>query len=563
MVYAAREGGVPASFVSRLKPASDKFNRSTFSPMRAMMMKPVLSFRVSVAAILCLGVMLGVSRAGDFDWTYWRGPQMNGHSTLENLPDTWDAEGGEGSNLIWKREDLGTRSTPVCLGNKLYFMARDSAGTSQDREKVVCLDAATGETLWENKFNVYLSDVPAERVAWSNITVDPQTGDVFALGVCGLFQCIAGEQTVRPLGKVNADGKAEMVSFEPGDTIWQHSMHEEYGLLSTYGGRTNHPILHENNVLITAVFIGWGDKAKPQDQYIAFDKRNGQPVWYEGTRPLPYDTTYSGAVLTTFDGEAAMVFGSGDGGFHAFQPRTGKKLWNYQVSSRGVNTTPLVVDGRVYAGHSEENLDDTKMGAFFCLDGNARGDITNSGEIWRVKELFFGKGAPLMIDDLLYVIDDRAKLFVLNPENGEQLSRTALGRAQRSSPLYADGKIYTCTNSGIFYTLKPDGQGGVETLHKARLGSCLGRLHHRGSRDASMFLWRMPSIASGTPTSPHVEMHLRRCWLTKSTAPTIRTWPTCKSSRPSHCCCPVRTSSFRSGSTTPRVNGSAMHSRAR
>ena len=416
------------------------------------MMKRVLSFPVSAAVVLCLGTLLGVvasaSSAGDFDWTYWRGPQMNGHSTLKNLPDTWDPEGGEGSNLLWKREDLGTRSTPACLGDKLYLLARDSAGTAQDGEKVVCLNAATGETIWENKFNVYLSDVPAERVAWSNLTVDPETGDVFALGVCGLFQCIDGET---------------------GETKWQHSMHEEYGLLSTYGGRTNHPILHENNVLITAVFIGWGDKAKPQDQYIAFDKRNGQPVWYEGTRPLPYDTTYSGAVLTTFDGEAAMVFGSGDGGYHAFQPRTGKKLWNYQVSSRGVNATPLVVDGRLYCGHSEENLDDTKMGAFFAVDGTKRGDLTSSGEIWRVKELFFGKAAPLMIDGLLYVVDDRAKLHVLNPENGEQLSRTPLGRAQRSSPLYADGKIYTCTNSGICYTLKPDGEGGVETLHKVRL----------------------------------------------------------------------------------------------
>ena len=60
-----------------------------------------------------------------------------------------------------------------------------------------------------------------------------------------------------------------------------------------------------------------------------------------------------------------------------------------------------------------------------------------------------------MIDGLLYVVDDRAKLHVLNPENGEELGRTALGRAQRSSPLYADGKIYTCSHSGNCYTLRP------------------------------------------------------------------------------------------------------------
>jgi len=426
--------------------------------------------------------------AGEYDWTYWRGPQMNGHSTLKNLPDSWDPKGGEGSNLLWKREDLGTRSTPVCLNNKLYFLARDSAGTSNDGEKVVCLNAETGETIWQYKFNVYLSDVPAERVAWSNVVADPETGDVFALGVCGLFSCLDGEN---------------------GDVKWQHSMHEEYGLLSTYGGRTNFPIIHENNVLISAVFIGWGDKAKPQDQYIAFDKRNGQPVWYEGTRPLPFDTTYSGAVLATLGGEAALVFGSGDGGVHAFQPRTGKPIWNYNVSSRGINTTPLVVDDRVYSGHSEENLDDTAMGAVFCLDGTLQGDITQKGEIWRVKELFFGKCAPLMIDDLLYVIDDRAKLRILNPENGEEVGMERLGTVQRSSPLYADGKIYTCTANGRWYTLKPDGEGGVEVLHKMRLrgesnGSIIaaeGRLYIPLS-DGMYCVGTGDAPQGGEPTSP-------------------------------------------------------------
>jgi outer membrane protein assembly factor BamB len=420
---------------------------SSRQPMRVLKMIPRVPLLILSLSFVGASLTNG-ARAGDFDWAYWRGPQMNGHSTLKNLPDTWDPAGGEGSNLLWKRDDMGTRSTPVCLNNKLYFLARHSAGTVNDGERVVCLNAETGETVWEHRFNVYLSDVPAERVGWSNVVADPETGDVFALGVCGLFLCLDGET---------------------GEVKWQHSMHEEYGLLSTYGGRTNSPIIHENNVLISAVFIGWGEKSRPQDHYIAFDKRNGQPVWYEGTRPLPNDTTYSGPVLTTFDGEAAVVFGSGDGGVHAFQPRTGKRLWWYDVTSRGINTTPLVVDGKVYCGHSEENLDDTKMGAVFCLDGTKRGNLNEDGEVWRVKELFFGKCAPLMIDNLLYVIDDRAKLHILNPETGETVGFERLGTVQRSSPLYADGKIYTCTADGRFYTLKPDGKGGVEILHRMRV----------------------------------------------------------------------------------------------
>ncbi|MEW4528660.1 PQQ-binding-like beta-propeller repeat protein [Maioricimonas sp. JC845] len=396
-------------------------------------------------AIACLDSPAAL--AAGTDWPYWRGPQMNGVSTEKNLPTEWDPDGGEGSNLLWKREDLGTRSTPIVMNGKVYVLCRDLPETNKEGEKVVCLDAATGETIWENRWNVFLSDVPDTRVAWSAVVGDPETGNVFALGVCGQFQCMNGET---------------------GETIWSHSMSEEYGLLTTYGGRTNFPIIHETNVIISGVIIGWGEYAKPQHRFIAFDKRNGQPTWYEGTRPLPHDTTYSAPVLTVFNGEAALVFGSGDGGVHAFQPRTGKRIWTYNVSKRGINTTPLVVGDRVYCGHSEENLDDTKMGALFCLDGTRKGDITESGELWRVKELFAGKSSPLHVDGRIYAFDDRAKLWVVDAETGEKIYSKSLGTMMRASPLYADGKIYAAEANGRWYTMKPT-EDGVEFLHRMRL----------------------------------------------------------------------------------------------
>ncbi len=409
-----------------------------------------------IRILVCLSSLILLTggssvQAGEFDWPFWRGPQQNGISTEKNLPDEWNPEGGEGSNLVWKREDLGTRSTPIVMNGKLYTLCRDKPGTKEEAEKVVCLNAATGETLWESRYGVYLSDVPAERVAWSSVVADPETGHVFALGVCGLFKCLDGET---------------------GDELWSRSLHEEYGLLSTFGGRTNFPVVHENHVIISSVVIGWGDMAKPAHRFIAFDKRNGQPVWFNGTRLLPEDTTYSAPVLTTFNGEAAMVFASGDGGVHAFQPRTGKPLWFYNVSGRGINTTPLVVGDRVFCGHSEENLDDTKMGALFAIDGTQSGDITTRGEIWRTKELFVGKSAPLLINDRLYAVDDRAKLHIVNPETGESIAEQRLGTQMRNSPIYADGKIYTCSLNGRWYILKPTDEG-VEVVHQLRLdGEC-------------------------------------------------------------------------------------------
>lgn len=387
--------------------------------------------------------------AAGSDWPYWRGPLMNGNSTETGLVETWNPEGGEGSNLLWKRADLGTRSTPIVMNGRLYVLCRDKPYTADEGEKIVCVDAATGQTIWEHRWNVYLSDVPDTRVAWSAVVGDPETGNVYALGVCGLFSAFKGDT---------------------GELLWSHSMHEEYGLLSTYGGRTNFPIVFEDNVIVSAVIIGWGEQAKPTHRYIAFDKYNGQPVWFEGTKPFPEDTTYSAPVLGVFDGQAALVFGAGDGGVYAFQPRTGKKLWGYQLSERGINTSPVIYQDYVICGHSEENIGTTQMGGLVCLNGK------DGTEVWKHTQRFVGKSPPIVAGDLLVAIEDGGKLLILDPHTGQELYSRKVDTMMRASPLYADGKLYLLTANGRWWVFKivSEGTGDqrkvtLEQVHSLRL----------------------------------------------------------------------------------------------
>lgn len=392
---------------------------------------------LSVVATVCFVLVLAGPATAD--WPYWLGPNFTGVSGEKNLPDQWNPQGGEGSNVLWARE-VSVRSTPTVMNGRMYILTNSYPEDEKKAgEKVVCLNAETGETHWEYEFNVYLSDVPIERVGWSSVVCDPESGNVYALGVCGYFCCLNGET---------------------GDLVWDRSLHEEFGVLSTYGGRTNHPIIHENHVLISGVVIGWGEMAKPAHRFLCFDKTNGVPVWFRGTRLLPEDTTYSAPVIAAIDGELQMIFGSGDGGIYSFQPRTGKMLWKYMVSGRGINTAPLVVGNRVYCGHGEENLDTTEMGAIYCIDATQRGDITKSGEIWRKTGYFVGRSSPIMIEGRLYFADDRAKLHCLNPDNGEALGKPVpMGTMMRSSLLYADGKIFANETNGRGYILTPTETG--------------------------------------------------------------------------------------------------------
>ncbi len=374
------------------------------------------------------------------DWTYWRGPNFDGVSATTNLPETWDPDGGDDSNLVWKSTEFAGRSTPVVLNGKLYTTLRAEPGTKREGERVVCLDAKTGKFLWENRFNVWLSDVPDTRVGWASLVADPETGNIYCLGVCDYFLCINGET---------------------GETIWGVPLHEQFGMLSTYGGRTNFPIVFEDLVIISGVITNWGDRAKPNHRFIAFDKRSGECVWFNGTVDSPDDTTYSGPSLVTIDGQKQLIVGVGDGSVWGFQPRTGRPLWNHKISRRGLFTTPLVVGNIVYANHSEENVNGSTMGSVEAIKITGVGSNTTVQPLWRVEELMVGRAAPQLIDGKLYVVDDRCKMWVLDAQTGDALTeRITIGdRKQYGCMLYADNKLYVLTENGYWAIFEPTDDG--------------------------------------------------------------------------------------------------------
>ncbi|MEN0110414.1 MAG: PQQ-binding-like beta-propeller repeat protein, partial [Planctomycetota bacterium] len=400
-------------------------------------------------ATLAVALILAASVAEATDWPTWRGPNGDGTSAETDLVTTWKPAGGEGSNVLWASEALAGRSTPVVLDGRLYTLVRDRPGSEQEGEKVVCVDAATGEERWTHRFNVYLSDVPDTRVGWSSVCADPETGRVYAQGVCGYFVCL--------------DGKS-------GDVVWSRSLHEELGLLSTYGGRTGFPLIHDDTVITSAVVIGWGDSpkwgllAKPAHRFLAFGKATGELRWLSGTRLIPYDTTYSTPAQVTLAGQRALVFGSGDGAVWAMQAGTGKLLWKHQLSRRGLNVSPVVDDqGRVFTSHSEENPVGNAMGALVALDGTRVGDggptDLSDSPLWKNYQVMAGKSSPLVIGDRLYVVNDSGKLLVFDTASGEQLDRKSVGRVMRGSPIFADGKIYACSRGGTWRVFEPTGSG--------------------------------------------------------------------------------------------------------
>jgi outer membrane protein assembly factor BamB len=395
------------------------------------------------AVALAAAIGGGWSKAAD--WPDWRGPQQDRHYAGPSLVASFDPEAG--TNVVWKNDEAGGISTPVIMGGRLFTLVRHKPGTQEEAEKVLCLDAISGKKLWENVFNVYLSDVPAERVGWSAVVADPASNTVFAHGVCGAFTAI---------------------DAATGKTKWQRSLHEEFGFLSTYGGRTNIPVVFEDLVIASAVVTGWGDTARPAHRFLGMDKETGAVCWMNGTKELPEDTTYSTPSLADFGGEAALVFGSSDGSVWNFQPRTGKAVWNFKLSRRGINTAPLVDGDTVVISQSEENLDNTSMGSATVFKAVGAGDITATAAVWQKKGIMDGRSMPVVLGERVYFVDDGAKVYAFDKKTGTAVGRPQklLGTIVRGSPLVADGKLYVCSTSG-WHVLEPTADG-VKFVNRMR-----------------------------------------------------------------------------------------------
>jgi len=381
------------------------------------------------------------------DWPEWRGPNRDGVSTETGLPSRW-SPAGEG--LAWKAP-YGSRATPAIFGNRLYLW-NASVDTVKEREKtqerLLCLDADTGKLIWEKRFNVFHTDVPAHRIAWASPSVDPSTGSVYVFGVDGHLHAL------------DATGKI----------LWERQLTEEFGAITTHGGRTVSPVIEGNLVIVSTLTSGWGDQARGLNRYFAFDKRNGTTVWISSPQPKHYDTNYSTPIVITAGGRRLLVVGGSDGTFYGLEANTGRSIWQLELSKRAILTSAAYRGATLYLSHSEENLDTSEMGMVGALDAAVEGKLTPDKLAWRSFGIQGGFASPVTDGERLYMMDNGAVLMAFELAGGKRLWEKPLGTIQKASPVLADGKLYTGTENGKFYIIKPSASG-PEILDSDQLGT--------------------------------------------------------------------------------------------
>ena len=436
--------------------------------------------RLSPRAINCVAVFAfaftafvswSSSSAQDSNWANWRGPEQSGISRETNLVEDWSLEPRK--NVDWVAE-TGGRCTPIVLNGRIYLNCRtnddfnDPEEKIHSQEQVICW-SEDGKELWRDKFNVFKTDIPSPRVGWAAMCGDEETGYVYSHSVCGLLKCYS------PDGKI----------------VWEKSLMEEYGKISGYGGRTQTPIIDEDRLIVSFLTTNWGDMKGPgpKHYYYAFDKKTGELQWISAPGGQPKDTNYSAPVVAVVKGQRMLIGGNADGGIYAMNARTGKSIWGFRMSRRGLNTTPVVVGDKVYISHGEDNIDNVEFGRVQCIDATGTGDVTETHGLWREDGVKAGYTALLAKDGMLFVVADIGNMICYDCETGERLWEHDLGTVGKGSPVWADGKIYATEVNGHMHIVKPSREG-CEQLSKVKLASA-----NEGVGDDEIYA--SPAISNG------------------------------------------------------------------
>jgi outer membrane protein assembly factor BamB len=377
------------------------------------------------------------------DWPEWRGATRDGRSPETRLPEKWSPKG---ENLLW-RVPYGGRSGPIVLGDRLYLHNTVGHGASE-QERVMCLDANTGKVIWEKHFTVYNSDIPAHRTGWAAPAGDPETGNIYVQGGGGLLTALSRD----------------------GRILWQREMTQEFGLITTHGGRTTSPMVEGDKLIVSGPTFGWGAHGPGSTKFYAFDKRTGEVIWASAPGGRPTDTTYSPLMVAEVNGTRLVITGASDGAVHAVKLGTGEAVWKYDMSKRGINTGVIMVGNLAYVSHSEENYDTNEMGAVAMIDAASRGDIPLAKTAWRFTGFQPGFSSPVTDGKVIYQVDNGAILMAFDAATGNKLWQQKLGTIQRASLVFGDGKLYVGTENGKFFILRPHA-GGAEVLSEVELGT--------------------------------------------------------------------------------------------
>jgi outer membrane protein assembly factor BamB len=344
------------------------------------------------------------------NWPQWRGPDGTGISRETNLPLKWSAS----ENVRWKAPLPGPgMSSPIVWGNRVFLT--QSLDREGKRRALLCFDRKDGKQLWQavTEFEGKESTYDGEK------------------HFCSASPVTDGERVVVSFAS------AGIVCYDMnGKPVWKR----ELGPCDQIWGTAASPIIYQNLVIHN---FGPGERTF----LIALDKKTGKDVWKLdahgkfGTTQPEWIGSWSTPVICRRDGRDELIMTWPDE-VRAYEPRTGKLLWNSKGLGKLVYTSPLATADCVVA------MSGFGGPAVALRRGSETGDITDTNRLWREEKAPQRIGSGVIVGEHLFRVNENGVAECLELKTGKALwSERATGTTW-SSLVYADGKLYIGSQRG-------------------------------------------------------------------------------------------------------------------
>jgi outer membrane protein assembly factor BamB len=215
-----------------------------------------------------------------------------------------------------------------------------------------------------------------------------------------------------------------------------------------FRGPGSSPILFKNLLILTMDGV--------DVQYlVALDKTTGQTVW-KTDRTAEWndlDTdgkprgegdlrkAYSTPLLIDVDGNKQMI-SVGAKAVYGYDPADGRELWKVHTSGFSGASRPVYGNGIAYmiSGFGKTEL--------LAIRVEGSGDVTETNIVWKTGKNMPRTPSPLLIDDLIFTINDTGTVMCLEALTGKEVWNQRLPGDYAASLLYSDGHIYSFNRDG-------------------------------------------------------------------------------------------------------------------
>ena len=355
--------------------------------------------------MFCILMVAAASLSAEDQWSQFRGPTGDGHASGE-LPLKW----GEKKNVVWKTEihDRGW-SSPVIWQNCVWLTTALDNGR---KLFAVCLDRESGKIIHD----IHIFDVKKpQRVAAINSYASPtpaiEEGRVYVhYGTYG----------------------TACLDSATGGTLWtRRDLNCDHEAAAGPGG----------SIFLVGDLLVMNVDGRDVQYVIALDKTTGKDVWktkrsadYSAV-PVNQRKAYCTPTLISWRDRKQLVSPAAKAVI-SYDPASGKELWRVRHRGWSVAPRPIFGHGMVFV------IMDHDRPELWAIKPDGKGDVTESHIVWKQKRGMPPRSSPLLVDDLVFVVNHDGIASCIEAKTGEPVWKKRLDGDYSASLFQAGGRIY-------------------------------------------------------------------------------------------------------------------------